>query len=172
MKIKTFWIIIIKILGLFLFFEFLEIFSQLITSLLYVFVPDMVQNLIWSTLLISVLILLFYLIIIWFFVFKSSWIANKLNLDLLSETEIIKIDLKMSSIITIAIIIIGGIIFIDSFSFLCKSLYDYFMQQKTNNYNPTISWIIFSSAKSILGYLLVTNSRSVSNYIITQNQDE
>ena len=110
--------------------------------------------------------------VISFFIFKSSWIVNKLKLDRDFETEIIKIDLKSSSIIIIAVIIVGGVIFINGFSFLCKSLYDYFLQQKTNNYNPTISWIIFNSLKSLLGYLMIINSRIVTNYIIKQSHIE
>jgi hypothetical protein len=172
MKIKTFWTVIIKVLGLLLFFDFLEIITQLITSLTYVFVPDMEEDIVWSSIFLSVLVVLFYLFIISLFIFKSSWIVNKLKLDRDLETETINLDLKIASIVVIAVIIIGGIIFINGFSFLCKSLYDYFMQQKINNYNPTISWIIFNSIKSLLGYLMMTNSRIISKYIIEQSQIE
>ncbi|AWA30961.1 hypothetical protein HYN48_13225 [Flavobacterium magnum] len=172
MKIKLFWITIIKILGLLLFFEFLEILSQLITSLIYVFVPDIEQNIVWASSLVSIFIILFYLIIIYLLVFKSSWIVDKLKLVRDSEIEIINIGLKISSILVIAIIIVGGVIFINSFALLSKNLYDYFQQQKANNYSPTIGWIIFNSIKTLLGYLLMTNSKIVANYIGKQSQIE
>jgi len=172
MKIKTFWTIVIKILGLLLIFEFLDVFTQIFTSLTYIFVPNMERNIIWTCMLSSVFIVIIYLIVISLFLFKSSWIVEKLKLDKNSETEVIKIDLKVSTIIIIAVIIIGGVIFINGFSLLGKSLYDYFQQKKLNNYNPTISWIIFNSIKALLGYLLMTNSKVVANYISKQSSIE
>jgi hypothetical protein len=172
MTIKTFWNIVIKILGLLLFFEFLEILTQLFTSLTYIFVPNMVGDLTWPTLFSSILILIIYFGVISIFIFRSSFIVDKLKLIKNSETELLKIDLKAFSIITIAIILIGGVIFINGFSYLCKCLYDYFKQKNLPNYNPTISWIIFNSAKALLGYLLMTNSKVVANYISKQSQNE
>jgi hypothetical protein len=172
MTTKTFWNIVIKILGLLLFFEFLEILTQLFTSLTYIFVPNMDGDLTWPTLFSSILILVIYFGVISIFIFKSSFIVDKLKLAKNSETELLKIDLKAFSIITIAIILIGGVIFINGFSYLCKCLYDYFKQKNLPNYNPTISWIIFNSAKALLGYLLMTNSKVVANYISKQSQIE
>lgn len=172
MKIKTFWTTVIKILGLLLIFEFLEVFTQIFNSLTYLFVPNMEQNIIWTSMLSSIIIVTIYLLVISLFIFKSSWIVEKMKLDRNSETEIIQIDLKVSTIIIIAVIIIGGVIFINGFSFLCKSFYDYFQQKKLNNYNPTISWIIFNAVKALLGYLLMTNSKIVANYIRKQSQIE
>jgi len=70
----------------------------------------------------------------------------------------------------IAVIIIGGVIFINGFSLLCKSLYDYFKQKAVHDYNPTVSWIIFNSVKALLGYLIMTNSKIVANYISRQSE--
>jgi hypothetical protein len=170
MQIRTFWTVVIKILGFWLIFEFLEIFSQLVMSLLYVFVPNTSEELVWSSLSISILILLIYFLVILLFLFKSTWIIDKLKLDQNSGTEIIQINLKAKTIITVAVIIIGGVIFINGFALLSKCLYDYSKQQKLPNYNPTISWIIFNSIKALLGYLLMTNSKIVVNYINKQSQ--
>lgn len=169
MQIRTFWTVVIKILGFWLIFEFLGIFSQLIMSLLYVFVPNTSEELAWSSLSISILILLIYLLIILLFLFKSTWLIEKLKLDQNSGTETIQINLKPKTIITIAVIIIGGVIFINGFALLCKSFYDYFKQKNLPDYNPTISWIIFNSIKALLGYLLMTNSKIVVNYIDKQS---
>ena len=170
MTIKTFWTIIIKVLGLWLIFEFLEIFSQLIASFSYLFLPDYTEKeLIWTSLTAAFLVLLIYLFVIVLFIFKTSWIIEKLKLIQNSGTEIIQLNLKSFTIITIAVIIIGGIIFINGFAYLCKCLYDYFQQKKLQNYNPTISWIIFNSIKSLLGYLMMTNSKVIANYINKQN---
>ncbi|MGL2965690.1 hypothetical protein [Flavobacterium sp. XGLA_31] len=170
MKIKTFWTTIIKILGLLLIFEFLEIGTQLLTSLTYIFVPNMEKDLLFPSILSTVCILILYLGVISLFLFKSSLIVNKLKLDRDSETEVIKIDFKVSTIITIAVIIIGGVIFINGLSLLGKSLYDYFQQKKLLNYNPNVGWIIFNSIKALLGYLLMTNSKPVANYISKQSE--
>lgn len=130
----------------------------------------MEQDLILLSVLSSVFILLVYLVIIALLIFRSSWIVDKLKLDRDSETETINIELKVSTIIVIAVIIIGGVIFINAFSLLCKSLYDYFKQKAVNDYNPTVSWIIFNSAKALLGYLIMTNSKIVANYIGKQSE--
>lgn len=172
MNIKAFWNVVIKILGILLFFEFLEILSQLFVSLTFIFVPDMEQSLVLPSLVYSTLILALYLIIILIFIFKSSWIVEKLRLCKNTESETLNIDLKISSIITIAVIIVGGIIFVNGFSLLCKSLYDYFKQNNLPNYNSKVAWIIFNSIKALLGYLIMTNSKIFANYISKQSQIE
>lgn len=173
MAIRTFWIIVIKILGLWLIFGFLEVFSQVVATMSYLFISDISdKESIWTSLIISISILLVYLFIIGFFVFKSSWIVDKLKLDKNSGSEVVQIDLKISTIVTIAVIIIGGVFFINGFSLFCKSLFDFFQEKKIHNNNPTTNWIIFNSIKALLGYLLMTNSKVVVNYIMKQSKHE
>ena len=172
MEIRTFWITIVKILGLILFFDFLEIFTQLFTALSYIFLPNITVDLVFPTLFSSILIIVIYLAVISTFLFKSSWLIDTLKLEKHSKVEKLNIELKPSAIITIAIIIVGGLIFINGFSSLCKSLFDYFTQKNLQNHNPTISWIIFNSVKTLIGYLLMTNSKVFVNYIVNQTKTE
>jgi hypothetical protein len=78
-----------------------------------------------------------------------------------------KIDLnvKTSTVVSIAIIIIGGITLLDAIPRLLSELFE-FLQQKTlmKDYSK-FSRIILQSLKVIFGYLLVTNSKAITKFI-------
>jgi hypothetical protein len=148
----------------------METLSQLIFSVSYFFSPENgIKNSVLAGLLIYVLVLFTYLSVIGVFIFKSSWIVDKLRLDKNSGTEDININLNPQTIITVAVIIIGGVIFIDGFALLCKSVFDYFQKK---SYDTVNSWAIFNSVKALAGYLLATNSKFVVRYIVKQSQLE
>ena len=166
MKIRTLWNILLKCLGIFLVVKGVDV----IVPYFGVFfgISTMETEDIIYYIAVSSGILIAYFFILWLFVFKTSWLIDKLQLENGFDEE--KIDFKndSSAILTIAIIVIGGIMFVESLPQLCKGIFSFYQANKMFcpwKENPSTSWVIFYVIKAIVGYLLMTNSTPIVNFI-------
>ncbi|MCB9361124.1 MAG: hypothetical protein H6587_12220 [Flavobacteriales bacterium] len=169
MTIKTFWTIFLKILGIYIVFGSLTVIPQFVSSLMLL---DADNGFIVSIIII-LLTLGAYLLILRLFVFKTEWLINKLDLIKGFEEEKFEINIHRSTILKIAIIVIGGLIFIEDFPLFCKEMFSYFQQSNSSGLfgsNPTSSWVIFYFIKTLLGYLMMTNSNRITNLIERQRK--
>ena len=167
MTIRTFWTIFIKILGIWLVLDSVTVIPQFFSTLFYVDPNDNTQ----SFALTAALLLLtigIYIFILRLFVFKTAWLIDKLHLDKGFDEEKIDLNVQLSTVLTVTTIVIGGLMFIDSLPQLCKQTFVFFQQKNMFRESPTSGWIIFHSVKTILGYLLMTNSKQVVAFIEKQ----
>jgi hypothetical protein len=160
MKIRTFWVFLLKILGLYILLGSIDVIVQFISTTYYLFVNDSSDNIIKLSLIgMVVIIILIYYLVLRFIIFKPNLIIDKLKLDKGFEEEKIEFNDNSSTILRIAIIVIGGLILVDSLPILFKNVFIFFQQESLfRNYSGT-GWIIFGVVKSIIGYLLLTNSK-------------
>jgi hypothetical protein len=166
MTIRTFWTFFIKILGISLVLGSLTVFSQIL-SVLPFFGHNYNDNFN-GVILILVLLLLtivLYVFVLWLLVFKTAWLIDKLHLDKGFTEDKIELNIKQSTVLTIAVIVVGGLIFVDSFPQLCRQIFVLFQQKNMFKDDPNSSWIIFQLVKTIIGYLLMTNSQLVIKFI-------
>lgn len=112
-----------------------------------------------------VLTILVYLFILWLFVFKTSWLIDKLHLEKGFEEEEIAINMSLSNILSIAIIVIGGLMLIKSLPLLCKQIFTFSQQKYLWRESPTTGWIILYFLQAILGYILITKSKLITTFI-------
>lgn len=107
MLIKTFWKILIKIIGLWLLFSCVSIIPQFFSTLSFTNGDLNTESLmlLWLMLFGSIII---YILIIRLFLFKTDWIVEKLKLEKNFTEERIELNIKSSTILTISIIVIGG----------------------------------------------------------------
>ena len=164
MTIKTFWTILIKILGLLLILGALTTIPQWFSSIYSAYqIGDS------ESLTILILILLVILIIYYFVfklcVYKTSWIIEKLKLDRDFETQNIELNSKSFTIISIATIVIGGLMFVENIPLLLREIFIFFQQESLFKDYPKTGWIIFDFCKVIIGYLLITNSNRIAKII-------
>ncbi|WP_208686248.1 hypothetical protein [Flavobacterium sp. SLB02] len=117
---------------------------------------------------INLILLVIYCLLIWVCIYKTSWIIDKLKLDKGFETENIELNFDSTKIISIAIIVIGGLLFIDNIPILLKDFFTFFQQKVLFKDYPKSGWIIFSFCKVIIGYLLMTNSFGIAKLIEKQ----
>lgn len=115
--------------------------------------------------IILILVLGIYYFVFRICLFKTSWIIDKLKLDKDFENQHIKFNSKNFTIISIAIIVIGGIIFIESIPILLKDIFIFFQQKSTLKDYPNTGWIFFNFVKIITWYLLMTNNKQVAKFI-------
>lgn len=173
MTIRTFWAILLKILGIYLVLDSFKVIPQFISTL-YSFASDPDQTrlvFIWTFVyLISTVGL--YVFILWLFVFKTAWLIDKLHLEKGFSEDRIEFNIPRSSVMSIAIILIGGLMFIDSLPQLCRHIFLYFQEKNMCIQNVSSGLIIFQLVKTIVGYLLMTNSRFIVNFIKRKKIDD
>ncbi len=172
MTIRTFWTILIKILGIWLVLESIIVIHQLISSLTF-FGFNNGDDSIFDAGLVVVLLLLtigIYFFILRLFLFKTAWLIDKLHLEKGFEEDRIDLNMQSSAILSIATIIIGGLMFIDGLPEFCRQVIAFFQEKNLFRESPTTVWIIFNLIKTLIGYLLMTNSKSVVAFIERQRE--
>ena len=92
-----------------------------------------------------------------------------MHLDKGFQEDKLELNIQRSTVLTIAAIVIGGIIFVDSFPQFCLQVMRFIQQDNLFRESPTSGWIIFYLVKTILGYLLMTNSQFVVRFIDKQS---
>lgn len=169
MSIRTFWILLLKILGIWLILGSLTVIPQFFSAFSF-FSNNQNDNITGVIVVIALLLLTIgiYLLILKLFVFNSNWIIDKLKLDKGFQDETIDLNIKLKTVLTIATIVIGGLMFIDAFPMFCKEIFISFQQKTVFREEANFSWIIFYFVKTLIGYLLMTNSKSVIEFIDKQ----
>jgi len=171
MTIKTFWTLFLKILGLWFLFGSIATIVQLLSILIFSSIKGSSQS-IGNILLACGIVLVvtgIFILILWLLVFKTTWIIDKLKLTKGFTEDRLEFAMEWSTTLTIATIVIGGVIFIDSFPLFCKQFLSFFQQGKPFKDSQETIWILFYLIKTVLGYLLMTNSKFVVDFIGRQN---
>jgi len=171
MSVRNFWTVFLKILGIWLVIGGFTTVSQFLSVFSYIGTYNGNWGNILSTIGLLLLTISVYIFALWLFVFKTSWLIDKLQLEKGFQEEKIEFSIQRSSVITIATIVIGGLIFIDSLPQFCKQTFAFFQQKSMLVENPTTGWIIFHFIKTVIGYLLMTNSKYVVRFIEKQNKE-
>lgn len=167
MSIKTFWIIFIKILGLLLISGALVLVPQSISFIYYAFKSGDLADVL-SIVAINLIFLFIYFIIVRLCLYKTNFIIDKLKLDKGFDTERIELNFDLTKIISIAIIVIGGLLFIDTIPVLLREIIVFFQDKNLFKDYPKSGWLIFYFFKAIIGYLLMTNSFRIAKLIDKQ----
>lgn len=171
MTIRTFWTIFIKILGIWLVLDSVTVIPQFISTLIYSDPYATGQE---FTVSIALLLLTIgvYIFILRLFVFKTAWLIDKLHLDKGFEEEKIDLNIHLATVLTVTTIVIGGLMFVDSLPQLCKEIFVFLQQKTIFRENPGSGWLIFLLVKTILSYLLMTNSKQVVSFINKQTSKQ
>jgi hypothetical protein len=167
MTIKTFWTILIKILGLLLILGALNVIPQWLTSIYSAYQTGDFESLTIVT-LIFLAILIVYYFVFKLCVYKTSWIIEKLKLDKDFENPNIDLNSNSFTIISISTIVIGGFMLVENIPNLFREVFIFFQQESLFKDYPKTGWIIFDFIKVVFGYLLMTNSSLIAKYIEKQ----
>lgn len=170
MTFKSLWIILIRILGIYLAFQLFILIEQIFTQLVFLShiptgsnQPGMLTEL---GMLITIIVILLLVIRLCFY--NPILIINMLHLDRGFEEEQITINGDRLKVLNTAVIVIGGVILADALPLLLKTTFIYF--QHINTYRlfkdfPDSAWIVFYAVKCTIGYLMMSFSRSISLFI-------
>lgn len=170
MLIDTFWKLLIKIIGLWLLFSCISVIPQFFSMISSVNGSIDFQSLP-LLLVISFATIIILVIIIRLFLFKTDWIIEKLKLKDNFKEERIDISIKSTTVLTIAIIIIGALILIESLPGFCSDLITFLQQKELLKDYPQTGWLIYHFIKIIIGYLLLTNAKNFTKFIEKESHE-
>ena len=167
MSPRSFWMILIRIIGVYLIFESLYVIVPFITGVFYIF-KENTGGAFFEALLRSVVVLGIYFIVFRYCIFRTELLIDKLQLDKGFEEEKFELNIHRSTVLRIAIIVIGTLIIIDALPPLCKEVFSYSQlggPDRGFKENPASGWIIFYIVKLLVGFFMMTSSRLVVNFI-------
>ena len=123
MTIKTFWTIFLKIFGLYLIWQVISLLPSFISWIKFVSSDD--SRAYPETIALLCLILGFFILVIRYSIFKTEWVINKLKLDEGFSDKNIEINIHRSSLLSIAIIVLGGLLLADGLPLFCYNVFTY-----------------------------------------------
>jgi len=169
---RTFWAILIKIMGVYAIMQSLIAIPQFLNTMEYFFSASPITGSALSLLnglSYAIILIGIYVLIIRYTIFKTDWVINKLKLDTGYEDERLEFNIHRSTLLKIVVMIIGGWLLIDSLPILCVQVFSYLQgrEQYGGNFtqNPASKYLIIYSIKSTIGYFMLTCSRMVVNFI-------
>jgi hypothetical protein len=169
---RSFWIILIRILGIWFLLDSLEvIYSYLAYIPLYSNSSQL--SAVITALAMTTLLILIFVLILYLCIFRTDWIIDKLKLDKGFPEEKFELNMHRSSIYAISIIVVGGILLIRSLPQLIRELILYFQQSslpRDYSSNPTWSHILLSFLQTLIGIYFITSNRTIVNFIEKQRR--
>jgi hypothetical protein len=164
---RTFWLILIKIIGIYLILESILVSIQFVSSIYYIYIDKDHKGLTYLVIM-GLIMAGLYFLILRYCVFRTELIVDKLHLDKGFEEEKFELKIHRSTVLSIAVIVIGGVLFIDALPMLCKQIFFYFQSagpDKGVKENPASGWVIFYFVKLFTGLFMMTTSRLMVNFI-------
>ena len=168
---RTLWIIILKIFGIYILIQALQLLPQLFTTIIYATVSaqrEYSQGESWIYIALAIFEICFFTFTIVVLLFRTERVIEVLKLSDGIKEESLEFNMHRSSILKIAVIIAGIILLIEGLPHLFDQLYAYF--QQINSYSgfkdyPQAGWIILDLVKVFMGIFMLTSSRLVVNFI-------
>jgi hypothetical protein len=178
---RSFFNITLKIFGLFFLREIInEIPRTVLMFSQYFSVSDFEGSI--SGIIVSLLIVGFYIILALQLLFKTNPIIEVLKLEKgFSEHEFTfeqrkenKISLSADEILLISLIILGGYILVDQIPEFCKLAYLFIDQRKSfyANTGPSVSNIFVVGAKIVLALLLLGERKKIIAFILSRAKED
>jgi len=167
---KSFWIIIVRLLGLWLLIELLTVVQNLV-DVIYFFNTsgaeatsshEIILQIIMYGINAVLILLLFY-----FLVFRTVFVVRILKLDSALQEVAFPVNLNYYSLIYISIFITAGLMIVNDIPVLCTSIVgNYRVKQVVTGADVNdIRNLVTSSVRIIIGLLLVFCNKAIAKYI-------
>ncbi len=167
MEIKTFWTIVLKGIGLWFLVNCFYLFPQFL-SVVYLNNSHSDQQLEMGSWLAALAVILLYCLIIRLFLFKSAWVIAKLKLDRNFSTQRIDLNMPGPTVLTMVVVIIGGLVFLQGLPTLLQQLIQFSQQKALLKDYGNLSWLVYHFLRTLTGFLLMANGRFVAKVIAKQ----
>jgi len=158
-----------------LFTVLLKFFGVYFITQIVVAVPQLISQLYFSTGFYSSVAVFFYTVfalgiygaMAWLLIFRTDHIIEKLKLDKGFEEEHFSLNMHRSSVMSIAVIVIGGLAVINALPSVLSLVYNYIRSQVSllNLHTTEIVEVIFVGTQLLIGLLLLIKHRAVVNFI-------
>ena len=155
-------------MGILLIKDVLLTFPQLFSSIYYFFRDSLrFEDIVF--LLLPIGLILIYIVVVYYLIFSTDRIIKILSLEKDFEDKELKFNIHRSSVLSIVFLVVGVYIFVDSIPVFIGSIISYLRQNEMANglmnYNVSFDSALVSASKMILAYILITNQKSIVNWI-------
>jgi hypothetical protein len=115
----------------------------------------------------NLLALIAYCFIIYLLLLRTNYIIDKLKLDQGFNQEEFSFHFSTHLVLTIAIILIGGLILINSIPDFFEDVFSYFLRKYYGSETgfPYNTYIVLSAIKTILGFLIIGERKRIIGFI-------
>jgi hypothetical protein len=179
---RSFWTIIVKIFGLYLVLLLIGTIWQTINIIIVYssfsstnynqFRSSGVKDI---TLTFNILLVIVYVFLLYCCLFKTYWIVDKLKLDEGFGDEKFDFNFDATVILKTALIIIAGLLLIESVTDLIRQIVTYLKSPIENSYvvrqNRNESIIIVDVVKITIAIFMLTCSRMILNFIALKSKN-
>lgn len=173
---KNLFNIILKIFGLFFLREIIYIIPQLISSIPYFTQPDGFSADKFSSgeivpLILTLIAIVFYVFIIYQLLFNTNKIIVKLRLDKGLNQEEFSFNISTPMILTISLILLGGIILTNEIPDFCSGIFSYFQEKNITRgiTKPNYSYIVISGVRILIGLLIIGERKRIVELILKRD---
>ena len=166
MTIRNLLNLILKVVGILFIRDLLSLLPQLLSSFVLFREPETFEEGIMAFVLTAIMILV-YLIVARLFIFKSETVIDFLRLDHDFEEERLTMQMHRSTLLSICIIVIGGLMVADGVPKLCIGVYEYNFNKR---YSLGVTYYsnakLYSAIATVsIGTLLMTLQQRLVNLI-------
>lgn len=170
---RTFFTIVIKIFGIYLLYEALLVIPNGITTIVNyknIYGDDPSAGAL--GIIYSLIVLMVYFLILYSCLYKTDWMVDKLALSEHFAEEKFEINIHRSTILRIAVIVIGALIFIDAVPVFCRQVFNFLQERPAGPIGEYYhaGWVIYYFVKIFIGFFLMTSSRLVVNFVERQRK--
>lgn len=165
MTIRTFWRIFLKAIGLWIILESISILASFLLVFLSSQGKEIEYNFNYLTFLIQfILVSGGYFLVFRYFILKTDWLIDKLNLDKGFEEGNLDVKIDPKNILTLAVIVLGGFLFVHSIPILFSELFLFSQGKEIFSENPGSHWIILYGIETTIGFLLMINYKPIVEF--------
>jgi hypothetical protein len=170
---RTFWGIILKTFGLYICLQLLSVLPQIFNLVIYY--RQLGKTSIIETIVILLFTIgIFFLLLIGLF-FRTDWIIDKLHLCKNFTEERLEISIHRSTVLKIAIITTGLLLFFENLPPLLEELFTYYQEinliEGFRRYSNG-GRILFHLAELFISFFMITSSRLIVNFIELKRKDK
>ncbi|MBP1672422.1 MAG: hypothetical protein H6Q25_237 [Bacteroidetes bacterium] len=164
MKINSFWVILLKILGLWCIYIFLKSLTM-ISYFVTLFQSEQANGLQNISLGIYIVLMILLVVLIKILLFNPNWLIDVFKLDQGFDEETLSFDIKNITIIRIAIIIIGGLLLIDTIPLFISNLVAYLNMRGFDHDNKMYEPLVPNIINLVLSLILILNSSGIVKFM-------
>jgi hypothetical protein len=165
MNARTLFSIILKIIGFLFLKDIIDLLPQISSAILALKYNE-ADEAIWI-LSITLLMAGVYWLVAYYLIFRTEAIIFKFGLDKGLQENPIPLNIHRSTVLSIAVIVMGGLLIADEIPNFCRYLFNYFQQKRLTNgmASPKTDFLIMAAVKIIIGLLLIGSQRTIVNFI-------
>jgi len=166
---RTLFNILLKALGILVIRDIIALLPDLFSAGAYLWSGETSPALL--NLFVVIPSLLAYCVLAYYLMLRSDWIMDKFNIDKGFEDDTIELNMHRSTVLSISIIVLGGLIVVDEAPRLTRILLNYLEGSRfPDQYQPSLANVFASVFKIIIGLVLLLAQRTIVNAIELQRK--